>query len=90
MSTLHVNDVIDFWRVEELVPDRRLLLRAEMKLPGKAWLGCKIVDHGTCPVLTITGYFQTETLAGKAYWYALMPFHGFIFRDLLTQLDRVS
>ena len=85
-----MNDVIDFWRVEELEQDRRLLLRAEMKISGMAWLGFDIEDHGDRRDLTVTGYFQTETLAGKAYWYALTPFHGFIFRDLLLQLERVS
>jgi hypothetical protein len=87
---LNVDDVIDFWRVEELDVDRHLLLRAEMKLPGKAWLAFDIEDQGARRNMRVTGYFQTDSLAGKVYWYALMPFHGLIFRDLLTQLERVS
>ena len=89
-STLRINDVIDFWRVEDIVPDKRLLLRAEMKLPGKAWLEFKITPEGTRNRLSVVGYFDTRSLAGHAYWYMVLPFHWYIFGNLLKQIDRRS
>ncbi|MBW2279055.1 MAG: DUF2867 domain-containing protein [Deltaproteobacteria bacterium] len=85
---LRTNDVIDFWRVEELRRECRLLLRAEMKLPGKAWLEFKIDDEGDRRRFTITAFFHPTGLFGRAYWYAFLPFHYFIFNDLLAQIER--
>ena len=89
-STLRVNDVIDFWRVEALVPDRRLLLRAEMKLPGRAWLEFSIVPDGEGNKLSVHAYYDTRTFFGKVYWYTFLPFHWFIFEDLLKQIEKRS
>jgi uncharacterized protein YbjT (DUF2867 family) len=89
-TALTVNDVIDFWRVEELEPDRRLLLRAEMKLPGKAWLEFTIEDKGDLRRLSVRPYYHTHTVFGKLYWYVLLPFHHFIFTDLIEQIERRS
>lgn len=85
---LEVHDVIDFWRVEDLRRDRRLLLRAEMKLPGKAWLEFMIDDADDRRRFTISAYYQTSGLFGRAYWYAFWPFHHFIFNGLLKQIER--
>lgn len=87
-STLRVNDVIDFWRVEELTPERRLLLRAEMKLPGRAWLEFRIVPEGGGNRLSLQAYYDVDTLFGKAYWYAFRPFHDNIFTQLLVQIEK--
>ena len=87
-STLRVNDVIDFWRVETLVPNRRLLLRAEMKLPGRAWLEFRIDPEPSANRFTVQAYYDTNTRFGDLYWYTFLPFHKYIFDDLLTQIAR--
>ena len=91
-STLKVHDVIDFWRVEALEPDRRLLLRAEMKLPGRAWLEFRIEDEpaedGEQRRLFITALYDTKGFFGRFYWYFFYPFHHYIFNDLLRQIDK--
>ena len=87
-SSLRINDVIDFWRVEDLIRNKELLLRAEMRLPGKAWLEFTIekkVQHNN---LSVTAYFQPRGVAGRLYWYSFLPFHYFIFKDLLKQLSK--
>jgi len=84
---LSPGDSLDFWRV--LVADRgqqRLLLFAEMKLPGEAWLEFKIVEKNNTPVLCQTATFRPRGLGGRAYWYAVLPFHFFIFNGMIDQL----
>lgn len=90
LKSLTFNDVIDFWRVEDIEKDSKLLLRAEMKLPGKAWLKFSIDPEGEVRRLMVTAYYDTSTLWGLAYWYMFLPFHHFIFIDLLRQIDRRS
>ena len=86
-SELRINDVIGFWRVEDLVPDNKLILRAEMILPGKAWLEFRIHPEDTNRNrLSIHAYFQPKGLRGKLYWYNFLPFHFIIFKNLLKQL----
>ncbi|MCC6699749.1 MAG: SDR family oxidoreductase [Candidatus Hydrogenedentes bacterium] len=89
-STLNVDDVIDFWRVEDLEPNRRLLLRAEMILPGRAWLEFEIAEKPDHNVLTISAHFDTCTIRGTLYWCFFMPFHRFIFMHLIQQIERTS
>ena len=89
-SSLRVNDVIDFWRVEDLVRDRRLLLRAEMRLPGRAWLEFEVLPAGEERCLRITAHYDTRSLAGKLYWYACLPLHWYIFANLIEQIARRS
>lgn len=77
-------DALDFWRV--LVSNReekRLLLFAEMKLPGEAWLEFKLGDD---QVLTQTATFRPLGLLGRMYWYAVYPFHGFIFNGMINNI----
>ncbi len=90
-SFLRINDVVDFWRVEDISPDRRVLLRAEMKLPGRAWMEFCIDENtdGTSR-LTLNAYYQPFGFWGKAYWYACFPLHIFIFSDLIRQIERRS
>ena len=86
-SELRINDVIGFWRVEDLVPDNRLLLRAEMILPGKAWLEFRIrLEDKQRNRLSVHAYFQPRGIPGRLYWYNFLPFHFIIFKDLLKQL----
>jgi uncharacterized protein YbjT (DUF2867 family) len=89
-SSLEVNDVVDFFRVEDIEPARRLLLRAEMKLPGKAWLDFRIQDQGGKRRLSVTAHFVTESWSGQIYWGAFLPFHHFIFQGLLSQIEKRS
>jgi uncharacterized protein YbjT (DUF2867 family) len=87
---LRINDVIDYWRVEDLQKDARLLLRAEMKLPGKAWLEFKIDDEGSQRRLSVIAHYQPRDLFGKIYWYAFLPCHQFLFNDLIGQIEKRS
>lgn len=89
-SSLRVNDVVGFWRVEALNKNRLLLLRAEMKLPGLAWLEFKIEANKRGNRLNVTAYFEPNGLPGKLYWYNFLPFHRFIFTNLLKQIVQRS
>jgi hypothetical protein len=85
-TDIRVGDALDFWRV--LVASRgekRLLLYAEMKLPGEAWLEFRIDEHN---MLTQTATFRPLGVAGRLYWYAVLPFHGFIFRGMINNIIR--
>ncbi len=84
---LRVNDVIDFWRIEDILSDNRLLLRAEMILPGRAWLEFRIKELAGRRELSVTAYHDTNALRGRAYWYAFMPFHHFIFKHLIEDIE---
>jgi hypothetical protein len=77
---LRVGDALDFWRVEEVTNPRRLRLRAEMKVPGRAWLQYEVVPTGSGCRLVQEAFFEPRGLAGLVYWYALYPVHGMIFR----------
>ena len=89
-STLKVNDVIDFWRIEDVQENKKLLLRAEMKLPGKAWLEFNLKEEDNKRVLNVTAYYDTRSLFGKIYWYICLPFHHFIFHNLIKEIERRS
>ena len=89
-STLRVNDVIDFWRVEVIEKRRQLLLRAEMKVPGRAWLEFRIDPDREQNRLTVTAYYQSKGRWGRIYWYIFLPFHHFIFYDLIKQIEKRS
>jgi hypothetical protein len=83
-TEIRAGEALDFWRV--LIAskqEKRLLLYAEMKLPGEAWLEFKMDDDN---VLTQTATFRPLGLWGRIYWYAVLPFHGFIFRGLINNL----
>jgi len=88
-TQLSVNDVVDFWRVEDLRVPERLLLRAEMKLPGKAWLEFRIEEEKGRR-LSVTAYYDTHTFWGRLYWYLFLPFHHFLFTNLLKEIERRS
>jgi hypothetical protein len=80
-------DALDFWRV--LLADRknhRLLLLAEMKLPGEAWLEFSIVKSKNRCVLKQIATFRPHGIIGRNYWYIMLPFHYFIFRNMLKNI----
>mgnify|MGYP002084564623 FL=1 len=88
---LRVGDAIDFWRVEAVVPDRLLRLRAEMKVPGKAWLQFQVSPGaGAEAALVQTAFFAPKGVLGWLYWYALYPIHGLIFSGLLRGIARLA
>lgn len=89
-TNLKINDVVDFWRVEDIEKNRRLLLRAEMKLPGEAWLEFNIIPGMPEKILSVSAYYNTDTYAGKLYWYSFLPFHHIIFKDLIKEIERRS
>ena len=84
---LRVGESLDFWRVEAIEPGRLLRLRAEMKVPGKAWLEFRSVPQGEgSTLLTQTAYFAAHGLAGFLYWYLLYPIHSFIFSGMIRKI----
>ncbi|MBL6964155.1 MAG: DUF2867 domain-containing protein [Bacteroidetes bacterium] len=87
-SSLRINDVIDFWRVEDLGENSYLLLRAEMKLPGKAWLKFCIDSEQGFNKLSVHAYFQPGGWRGHVYWYNFLPFHVIIFNNLIKQIEK--
>lgn len=76
---LRLGDSVDFWKVVDLIPDERLLLYAQMKLPGKAWLEFKIHDNQ----LIQSAYFYPNGIIGRLYWYILVPLHYLIFTNMI-------
>ena len=76
-------DALDFWRVEAIEPDRLLRLRAEMKVPGRAWLQFETTPAPGGTEIRQTAIFDASGLLGLAYWYALYPLHRFVFAGML-------
>ncbi len=83
---VHVGDFLDFWRVEAYVPNRKLRLAAEMKLPGRAWLEFEVLAEGSGSVIRQTAIFDPIGLFGLAYWYLIYPLHQIIFRGMLRSI----
>ena len=84
---IRTGESLDFWRVEKVEQNRRMLLRAEMKLPGKAWLEFISEPQADGKTLfTVCAYFEPFGLPGFLYWYAMWPFHKFIFDGLARRL----
>jgi uncharacterized protein YbjT (DUF2867 family) len=81
-------EAVDFWRVEALNPPRLLRLRAEMRLPGEAWLEWRLLDEDGGCRLVQTAYFAPRGLSGFLYWWLLYPFHRRIFSDLVGAVRR--
>lgn len=86
-SPTHISagEALDFWRVIlASKEEKRLLLYAEMKLPGEAWLEFKIENN----TLIQTATFRPLGLLGRLYWYAVLPFHGLIFKGMIKKISR--
>jgi hypothetical protein len=82
-DTLRLGDIVDFWRVEEFQPDKRLRLAAEMKIPGRAWLEFEVEGNQNSSTIHQTAIFDPVGLSGQVYWYALSPLHHLVFTDML-------
>jgi len=89
-SSLRIHDVIDFWRVENIIENKLLLLRAEMKVPGMAWLEFYIDEGVGINKFSVNAYFEPKGIRGSLYWYNFLPFHAIIFKNLLKQIERRS
>jgi hypothetical protein len=77
-------EAVDFWRVIDLRPGRRLLLQAEMRLPGRAWLEFAIEERPQGCRLEQVARVRPRGLLGLAYWYGILPLHGPVFRAMLA------
>jgi uncharacterized protein YbjT (DUF2867 family) len=89
-TELRRGDALDFWRVEEIQRPRLLRLRAEMRVPGRAWLQYEVEPTPTGSRLIQTAFFEPKGLPGLAYWYGLYPAHGLIFRGMVKRLAERS
>ncbi len=86
---LITGDALDFWRVERVDTNSILRLRAEMKLPGLAWLEFSVAADGpSSSVLTQRAIFFPHGLGGRLYWLAVMPFHGIVFQGMAKGLAK--
>ncbi|MFC2118912.1 SDR family oxidoreductase [Bacteroidota bacterium] len=88
ISNLRVNDVIDFWRVEDIKQNESLLLRAEMKLHGKAWLQLTIKTEGNDSYISVSAFYQPNGFFGIMYWHTFLPFQNLIFNDLIRSIEK--
>lgn len=79
---LRMGDALDFWKVADIKPNKRLLLLAQMKLPGKAWLEFVVEDN----MLIQTAHYYPRGIMGRLYWYATLPFHNLVFQDLAEKI----
>jgi uncharacterized protein YbjT (DUF2867 family) len=89
VNEIEVGDALDFWRV--LVADKqakRLLLFAEMRLPGEAWLEFQIISTPDGDQLIQTATFRPRGVSGRLYWYAVLPLHHFVFNGMIDALSR--
>jgi hypothetical protein len=95
---LQLNDAVDWWRVETLEPGRLLRLRAEMIVPGRAWLEFEVspvapADGGSPAggsVFRQRAIFFPRGLSGRLYWLAVLPFHGIIFKDMANRITAAA
>lgn len=79
---LRISDCLDFWKVVDLKENERLLLYAQMKLPGEAWLEFRIKDNK----LIQSAYYYPKGVFGRLYWYAMLPLHYFVFRNMIKSI----
>ncbi|MBW8487168.1 SDR family oxidoreductase [Actinomadura parmotrematis] len=89
---LRIGDAVDFWRVEALEPGRLLRLRAEMRLPGLAWLEMSVepAEDGRGSVYRQRAIFAPRGLLGQAYWWSIAPFHGAIFGGMPRNITEAA
>ncbi|NNL86281.1 MAG: SDR family oxidoreductase [Myxococcales bacterium] len=85
---LRVGDALDWWRVEEYVPNNLLRLRAEMKIPGRAWLELEVRECAGGSEIAQHAVFEPSGFLGLLYWYGIYPLHALVFRGLINQLGQ--
>jgi len=89
-TELLVGDTVDWWRVVDLEPDRRLRLEAEMRLPGRAWLEFDVEPTDSGSTIRQIAVFDPVGLAGLAYWYLVYPLHALVFPGMLRAIARAA
>ncbi len=87
-SEINIGEVLDFWRVEDIKENRLLLLRAEMKVPGQAWLQFEAIPKGEKTQLVQTAMYAPKGFLGFAYWYAMFPAHLFLFSKMAQNIAK--
>jgi hypothetical protein len=88
-TELVAGEALDFWRVESVVPGEKILLRAEMKVPGRAWLEFSVKPSGeNGSILTQTALFYPRGVWGLLYWYGVYPVHVLVFRGMARAIVR--
>ncbi len=85
-AVLKIGDALDFWRIEDVQAPTTLCLRAEMRLPGSAWLTWTVAPVGQGSVITQEATYRPRGLLGRAYWFSVLPFHHFIFPTMLQRI----
>ncbi|MEE4270561.1 MAG: SDR family oxidoreductase [Thermoanaerobaculales bacterium] len=85
-TDLEPGDALDFWRIEQVDPPELLRLRAEMKVPGRAWLQFEALPEGGGTRLVQTAIFEPIGLAGQLYWNLLYPIHRIMFSGMVRRL----
>ena len=85
---LVVGDAVDFWRVEEVIEGKVLRLRAEMKLPGLAWLEFQIRESAGELEVTQTATYAPKGLFGHIYWWLVFPMHGLVFPSMIKNITK--
>lgn len=88
--TLRVGDTVDSFRVEAIEPNRRLRLKSEMNLPGRAWLEFEVTEEGTSTKIRQTAIFDPVGLKGQLYWYSLYVPHEFVFEGMLGGIAQAA
>lgn len=89
-NQVRVGEPLDFWRVVRVDPGGSLDLKAEMRMPGEAWLGWTVEPQGSGSKLTQTAWFVPRGLFGRLYWFALVPFHALIFPQMARGIVRAA
>lgn len=88
---LLVGESVDFWRVEERIPGELLRLRAEMRLPGLAWLELSVAkDADGVTMYRQRAIFFPQGFPGHAYWYSVLPFHGIVFGSMVRNIGQAA
>jgi hypothetical protein len=88
---LRAGDPLDFWRVEVVEAPHLLRLRAEMKLPGRAWLQFEVQPDAGGSLIEQTALYEPRGILGYLYWYSVRPFHRFVFPGLVRAVrDRAE
>jgi hypothetical protein len=87
---LRVGDTLDWWRVETFEPDHLVRLRAEMKLPGRAWIEWEVKPSERGSIVRQTAVFDPGGLLGLLYWYGIYPLHAVVFQGMLDGIARAA
>jgi uncharacterized protein YbjT (DUF2867 family) len=87
---LRIGDTVDSFRVETIEPNRRLRLKSEMQLPGRAWLEFEVTEAGSSTQIRQTAIFDPVGLKGQLYWYSLYVPHEFVFRGMLRGIAQAA